>query len=84
MSYFKQTLRELQIGTIFFGIINILVGMWFPKEMLPYVFGGLLGTVAALVMSDNMARAVVKSVNSDEKHASMHVSHRCLPTLQRL
>ncbi|MBO4783534.1 MAG: ATP synthase subunit I [Lachnospiraceae bacterium] len=69
MNYFKQTLRELQIGVIIFGILNILIGMWFPKNMLAWVLGGVLGTVTALVMTDNMARAVVKAV-SDETKAS--------------
>ena len=70
MDYFKQTLRELQIGIVFFGALNILIGMWIPENMLHYVFGGALGTVAALVMSDQMARAVVKAVGKDEKHAA--------------
>ena len=69
MNYFKQTLRELQIGVIIFGILNILIGMWFPKNMLAWVLGGVFGTVTALVMTDNMARAVVKAV-SDETKAS--------------
>ncbi len=69
MDYFKQTLRELQVGIVFFGIVNVLIGMWFPEKMLDYVFGGALGTVAALVMSENMARAVARSVVKDEKHA---------------
>ena len=69
MNYFKQTLRELQIGVIIFGILNIIIGMWFPKNMLAWVLGGVLGTVTALVMTDNMARAVVKAV-SDETKAS--------------
>lgn len=69
MNYFKQTLRELQIGVIICGILNILIGMWFPKEMLPYVLGGVLGTVTALVMSHNMARAIVRAVEDESKAA---------------
>ena len=72
MNYFKQTLRELQIGVIFCGILNILIGMWFPKNMLHYVLGGLLGTVCALVMTDNMAKAIVRAV-SDESKASTRI-----------
>ena len=72
MNYFRQTLRELQIGVIIFGILNILIGMWFPKNMLAYVLGGLLGTVTALVMTDNMARAIVRAV-SDEHKASARI-----------
>ena len=72
MNYFKQTLRELQIGVIFFGILNILIGMWFPKNMLAYVLGGLLGTVTALVMTDSMARAIVKAV-ADENKATARI-----------
>ena len=72
MNYFKQTLRELQIGVIILGALNILIGMWFPKDMLAYVLGGLLGTVTALVMTDNMARAIVKAV-SDETRASVRI-----------
>ena len=67
MNYFKQTLRELQVGVIVLGVLNILIGMWFPKNMLAYVFGGLLGTVTALVMTDNMARAIVKAVSNESK-----------------
>lgn len=67
MNYFKQTLRELQVGVVVCGILNILIGMWFPKDMLGYVLGGLLGTVTALVMTDNMARAIVKAVGNPEK-----------------
>ncbi len=72
MNYFKQTLRELQIGVIICGILNILIGMWFPKEMLPYVLGGVLGTVTALVMSHNMARAIVRAVE-DESTAAFRI-----------
>ena len=72
MNYFKHTLRELQIGVIFFGILNILIGMWFPKNMLAYVLGGLLGTVTALVMTDSMARAIVKAV-ADENKATARI-----------
>ncbi|MBR6384478.1 MAG: ATP synthase subunit I [Lachnospiraceae bacterium] len=72
MNYFKQTLRELQIGVIILGILNILIGMWFPKNMLAWVLGGLLGTVTALVMTDNMAKAIVKAV-SDEAKASARI-----------
>jgi len=69
MNYFKQTLRELQIGIVFCGILNILIGMWFPKSMLAYVLGGILGTVTALVMSDNMARSIVRAVSDETKAA---------------
>lgn len=62
MKYFKQTLRELQIGIIFFGILNIAIGMWFFDDKLDYVLGGVLGTVTGLVLSDNMARAIEKAV----------------------
>ncbi|MCR5847424.1 MAG: ATP synthase subunit I [Lachnospiraceae bacterium] len=72
MNYFKQTLRELQIGVIFCGILNILIGMWFPKSMLHYVLGGILGTVTALVMTDNMAKAIVRAV-SDESKATARI-----------
>ena len=67
MEYFKQSLRELQIGVILFGILNILIGMWFPKEMLPYVLGGILGTLTALVMTDSMARSINKAVANEAK-----------------
>lgn len=67
MDYFRQTLRELQIGVILFGVLNILIGMWFPKEMLPYVLGGILGTVTALVMTDNMARTINRAVEDEGK-----------------
>lgn len=67
MNYFKQTLRELQIGIIFFGILNIAVGMWFFEDKWSYVFGGILGTVTGLVLSDNMARAIVKAVTNPYK-----------------
>ena len=46
--------------------------MWFPKNMLHYVLGGLLGTVCALVMTDNMAKAIVRAV-SDESKASTRI-----------
>lgn len=78
MDYFKQTLRELQIGIVFFGILNILIGMWIPEKMINYVFGGLLGTVAALVMSENMANAVTKAVIKDEKHAASTMRFACV------
>ena len=67
MNYFKQTLRELQISVIICGVLNILIGMWFPKSMLQYVLGGVLGTVTALVMTDNMARAIVRAVKDESK-----------------
>ena len=67
MNFFKQTLRELQAGVIICGILNIVIGMWFPKQMLPYVLGGLLGSVCALVMTDNMARAIAKAVADESK-----------------
>ena len=67
MNYFKQTLRELQIGVIILGVLNIVIGMWFPKSMIQYVLGGLLGTVTALVMTDNMARAIVRAVADEQK-----------------
>lgn len=67
MEFFKQTLRELQISIIILGILNILIGMWFPKEMLPYVLGGVLGTVTSLVMADHMARTIVRAVADDSK-----------------
>ncbi len=67
MNYFKQTLRELQIGVIILGVLNIVIGMWFPKSMIQYVLGGLLGTVTALVMTDNMARAIVSAVSDEQK-----------------
>jgi hypothetical protein len=70
MNYFKQTLRELQIGVIICGVLNIVIGMWFPKSMLHYVLGGLLGTVAALVMTDNMAKAIVRAVENEAKAAA--------------
>ena len=69
MNYFRQTLRELQVGVIIFGVLNILIGMWFPKDMLAYVLGGVLGTVTALVLTVNMANAITKAV-SDESKAS--------------
>ena len=72
MNFFKQTLRELQISVIICGVLNILIGMWFPKSMLYYVFGGVLGTVTALVMTDNMARAIERAV-SDEKRAAARI-----------
>ena len=72
MNYFRQTLRELQIGVIIFGILNILIGMWFPKNMLAWVLGGVLGTVTALVMTDNMARAIAKAV-ANEKNAAARI-----------
>lgn len=67
MDYFKQTLRELQVGVIFFGLLNIFIGMWFFDNKLAYVLGGMLGTVTALIMTDNMARAVIKAMGNPEK-----------------
>ena len=67
MKFFRQTLRELQISVIICGILNILIGMWFPKDRLAYVLGGVLGTVTALVMSHNMANAIVKAVSDESK-----------------
>ena len=52
------------------GVLNIVIGMWFPKSMLHYVLGGLLGTVAALVMTDNMAKAIVRAVENEAKAAA--------------
>ncbi len=72
MNYFRQTLRELQVGVIIFGVLNILIGMWFPKDMLAYVLGGVLGTVTALVLTVNMANAITKAV-SDESKASTRI-----------
>jgi hypothetical protein len=75
---FNATLVELWVGSVFFSLVSLPVGIWFVQNKLAYVLGLLVGTLTTMCMSWHMARSIDKMIDKAEQgvdgSAAMRVS----------
>ncbi|MCQ2517997.1 MAG: ATP synthase subunit I [Lachnospiraceae bacterium] len=59
------TLYELWIGTVFWNLVILAVGIWLVKDKFTFVMGLALGCVTAMVIAGHMASSISKMLSSN-------------------
>ena len=68
----NESLPELLIGFVAFGLLVEFVPIWFVSDKLSYTIGTVAGVVTALVVAVHMAWSLNQSFDYDEGGAIKH------------
>lgn len=69
----NESLPELLIGIVVFGLLVEFVPVWFVEDKLGYTIGTIAGVLTALAVAFHMAWSLDKSFDYDEGGAVKHM-----------
>lgn len=67
MKKFNTTLVELWVGSAFFSLLALLVGIWFVQNKIAYALGLMVGTLTTMYLAWHMARSIDKMIEKAEQ-----------------
>lgn len=67
-----ETLKELMAGILLFGLVCLVVGVWFVNSPLKYIMGLLIGLILALTAAWHMYWSICRNMelNVDRESAA--------------
>lgn len=76
---FTDTVTEMWIGELLFGIVCELVFVWFAKDRLTFSIGLWAGVILCMACTLHMQRTIYRSLDiADEKDAGKYIGSRYL------
>lgn len=69
----NESLPELLIGIVVFGLLVEFVPVWFVEDKLGYTIGVVAGVITAIVVAAHMAWSLDQSFAYDEEGAVRHM-----------
>ena len=58
-----ETLKELMAGILLFGLVCLVVGVWFVNSPLKYIMGLLIGLILALLAAWHMHWSICRNMD---------------------
>lgn len=58
-----ETLKELMTGTLLFGLVCLVAGVWFVNSPLKYILGLLIGLILALLAAWHMHHSICRNMD---------------------
>lgn len=68
-----QTLKELVLGTVLWGIIICLIAVWFADSKLVFIVSMTAGVVGAVAMAVHMHRAIEYAMEMPDDSAGKYL-----------